>query len=419
MMFALVDCNSCYASCEQIFRPDLRGVPVVVLSNNDGCIVARNREAKDLGVPAFAPYFKVQQFLSQHHVQVFSSNYELYGDISRRVMSTLARFTPNIEVYSIDEAFLDLSGIDDLRGHGLAIKQAVWREQRMPVCVGIAPTKTLAKLANYVAKRSKKLEGVCVIDALDKWQPLFKRIPVNEVWGVGSRIAKRLQAQGVHTVADLQRQDASKIHRDYSVVLARTVHELNGEPCVPLELQPAAKHEIFRSRSFGQKVTAKGELLEAVASYAAKAAEALREQQSLTQCVRVMVETSRFTQHPYYNSGSHALPYPTNDTRLITQAAVGVVDRLFVEGYAYSKTGVGLLDLSHGAQQTQGDLFGDAQPLASKALMKVMDAANNKYGHSTLFLAREGTQQKWQMARRFKSPAYTTRIGEVPVVRVK
>lgn len=416
-MFALVDCNACYASCEQIFRPDLRGQPVVVLSNNDGCVVARNNEAKALGIPAIAPYFKVQHLLQQHQVHVFSSNYELYGDISRRVMNTLARFTPHLEIYSIDEAFLDLAGIRDLREHGLAIKTTVWREQRMPVCVGIAPTKTLAKLANYIAKRSRKLGGVCVIKELAQWRPLFERIPVDEVWGVGAKLANRLQDQGIYTVADLQQQDPNYIQREYSVVLARTVSELKGKDCIPLESQPVPRQEIFRSRSFGQKITEQADLLEAISSYAAKAAAALRRQQSLTQCVYITVQTSRYAQHPYYNSSTQALGHPTNDTRVITQAAIAAAKRLFIEGYAYNKAGVGLLELSHSAQ-TQGDLFGHSQPLASKALMEVLDAANNKYGHNALFLAREATEQKWQMARRFKSPAYTTRISEVPVVRL-
>lgn len=195
------------------------------------------------------------------------------------------------------------------------------------------------------------------------------------------------------------------------MALARTVHELNGESCLPLELQPTPKKEIFRSRSFGQKITCKAELLEAVTNYAAKAAEALRQQHSLTQCVYVMVETSRFAQRPYYSSQTQPLEHPTNDTRVITQAAIALAKRLFLQGYAYSKTGVGLLELSDG-KRAQGDLFGDAQPLASKVLMEVMDAANSKFGHRTMFLGREATAQKWQMARRFKSPVYTTRIGE-------
>lgn len=416
-MFALVDCNACYASCEQIFRPDLRGKPVVVLSNNDGCIVARSQEAKALGIPAFAPYFKVQHLLTQHQVQVFSSNYELYGDISRRVMSTLARFTPHLERYSIDEAFLDVAGVADLRQLGLQIKSTLWREQRMPVCVGIAPSKTLAKLANYIAKRSRKLGGVCVIAELSQWQPLFARIPVGEVWGVGSKLAKRLQAQGVHTVADLQRQELASIRREYSMVLARTVRELQGDSCLALMQQPAPRQEIFRSRSFGHQVVLQSELLEAVSNYAAKAAVALRQQHSLTQRVHVMVETSRHGQRPYYSACTQPLAHPTNDTRVITQAAIAVAKRLFIRGLAYNKTGVGLLELSS-SEQAQGDLFSGPSSQAASALMAVLDAANSKYGQSTLFLAREATAQKWQMARQFKSPAYTTRISDVPVVRL-
>ena len=417
MMFALVDCNACYASCEQIFRPDLRGKPVVVLSNNDGCIVARNKEAKALGIPAIAPYFKVKPLLQRHQVHVFSSNYELYGDISRRVMSTLARFTPRLEVYSIDEAFLDVSGIPHLREHGLTLKRTLWREQRMPVCVGMGPTKTLAKLANEIAKRSKKLGGVCVIEALAPWQRLFRRIPVEEVWGVGSKLAKHLQAQGVHTVADLQQQDPVRIQKAHGVMLARTVRELQGESCFSLTLQPEPQKAIFRSRTFGQKITTPAALKEAVATYAGQAAQALRQQHSKTQCVYVMVEASRFSQKPYYNGRHMPLAYATNDTRVITQAAVQVVETLFQQGYAYQKAGVGLLELSQAAQH-QGDLFEHGQPLRSHALMQVLDATNQRYGRGTLYVAREGAQQPWQMARRLKSPAYTTRFRDIPTVRL-
>ena len=255
-MLALVDCNACYASCEQIFRPDLRGKPVVVLSNNDGCIVTRNKEAKALAIPDLEPYFKIKHLLARQQVQVFSSNYELYGDISQRVMTTLERFGSAIEIYSIDEAFLDVSGIPDLQAHGLRIKNTCWREQRMPVCVGIAATKTLAKLANHIAKRSQKLDGVCVIEKPDRWSAVFGKIAVAKVWGVGSRISKRLAAWGVYSVEDLRRQSPKQLRQDFGVVLERTVRELNGEPFLELETQPppqkrrysAAVHSAAKSR---------------------------------------------------------------------------------------------------------------------------------------------------------------------------
>jgi DNA polymerase V len=214
-MLALVDCNACYASCEQIYRPDLRGKPIVVLSNNDGCVVTRNKEAKALNIPDLEPYFKIKHLLQQHQVHVFSSNYELYGDTSQRIMSMLEGYGNAIEVYSIDEAFLDVDGFTDLYAHGQLIKQACWKEQRMPVCVGIAPTKTLAKLANHIAKKSVKLNGVCVIENITEWHKLFSKLPVNKVWGVGSRIAKRLADCHILTVEDLRQQNPKELRADF------------------------------------------------------------------------------------------------------------------------------------------------------------------------------------------------------------
>ena len=329
-MFALVDCNSCYASCEQIFRPDLRDKPVVVLSNNDGCIVARSKEAKALGIPAWKPFFEVKPLLQQNKVNIFSSNYEFYGDVSQRVMTTLSRFGQSMEIYSIDEAFIDLSACaeESLVGIGKEIKQACWTEQRMPVCVGIAKTKTLAKLANHIAKKSKKLDGVCFIKDINAWQKVFQKIPVDEVWGVGRKISQALKEQGIDTVDKLRLQPHTAIQQQFNINLARTVQELNGIACLELETEPPAKQQIFCSRSFGKKITDLHSLKESVADYAARAASKLRQQESLTSCVYVMVQTSRFKDNYYFNSSQRQLAFPSNDTRLLTQQNLNRFRRL-------------------------------------------------------------------------------------------
>jgi DNA polymerase V len=416
-MLALVDCNSCFASCEVIFRPELRDQAVVIASNNDGCIVARSSKAKTLNIPDLAPLFKVRTILEQHHVHIFSSNYELYGDISSRIMSLLSTFCVDMEVYSIDEAFLDLEGFTSLVRRGHEIKKAIWIQQRMPVCVGIAQTKTLAKLANHLAKKSIKLQGVCVLDELASWEAVFKKIPTSKVWGVGARLSKRLALLGVFTVQDLRTQPPKRIRKEFGVTLERTVRELNGERCFDLETQPTPKKEIFSSRSFGKKVRCIEELKQSVAAHAVRATEKLRKQQSLTNRIYVMIQTSRFNERPYSNSASLVLPYPTNDTRIIIQFAHQACEHLFRAGYVYAKAGVGLLDLSN-SHYKQHDFFEPGQTDQAFKLMNLIDATNLRYGKGKMFLAAQGTQQKWAMARNFKSPSYTTRFSDLPVIKI-
>ena len=416
-MLALVDCNACYASCEQIYRPDLRGKPIVVLSNNDGCIVTRNQEAKALNIPDLVPFFKIKSLLEKHQVHVFSSNYELYGDTSSRIMTLLKDFGHTIEVYSIDEAFLDVSVIPDLQQHGQAIKRACWKQQRMPVCVGIAATKTLAKLANHIAKKSQRLEGVCVIEHLPDWQAVFNKIAVNKVWGIGTGHHKRLQALGIYSVEDLRTSNSQLLRDHFGITVERTQAELNGEMCIALEPQPAAKKEVFCSRSFSRKVIDAAQIQETVANYAVRATEKLRQQNSFTQKIYVTLQTSRFDDFPYQNSLSNALLSPTNDSRVIVAAAKQLSQQLFKPGYRYAKAGVGLLDLNHGQQQ-QNDFFNHLQTEKSQTMMKMIDQINKKYGSGQVFIAAQGVQQSWAMARDYKSPAYTTRLSDLPIIKL-
>lgn len=418
-MLALVDCNSCYASCEQIYRPDLRGQPIVVLSNNDGCIVTRNKEAKALNIPDLLPYFKIKSYLEQNNVHVFSSNYELYGDASARIMSLLSGYASEIEIYSIDEAFLELPIMlpCDYRQHGELIKSECWKQQRMPVCVGIAQTKTLAKLANHIAKKSNKLDGVCVIDDVEKWGKVFSKLRVNKVWGIGSRIAKRLELMGVYSVGQFMEQPSKRLRSEFGVVVERVHSELHGKACIDLEVQPPPKKEIFCSRSFSHKITSKALLQESIANYAVRASEKLRAQGSMTRRVYVIAQSSRFKDNYYKNSLSAPLLYPTNDSRVITSIAKRLVDQVYVEGVAFAKAGVGLLDLSS-PECSQPDLFDHGQSLESTKLMATFDSVNRRYGGGSVFIASQGIRRPWAMARAMKSPAYTTRMSDIPLIKI-
>ncbi|MBL4797833.1 MAG: Y-family DNA polymerase [Oleispira sp.] len=418
-MFAIVDCNSCYASCEQIFRPELRGKAVVVLSNNDGFIVARSKEAKLLGLEDLQPFFKVEHILKQNNVAIFSSNYPLYGDISHRVMTTLKAFSPEVEVYSIDEMFLNFDGMTwDLNDYGQQIKNKLWQDIRMPVAVGVAPSKTLSKLANRAAKIIAKCNGVCVLDEPHKWQWLQKRLPVIKVWGVGSRLAKRLEHYKIHTVYDLAQADPKTLRRDVSVNLERTINELNGIACYPLEEQPPAKKQIYCTRSFGQKLTELEPIKQAVAVYASRAAEKLRAQNSLVQSIQVFLNTSPFESGYFSRSIVCQTAFPTNDSREIVSVVLQGLESIYKPGHRYLKAGVGLLDVSD-RQFNQYDLFHRGQSNCSDKVMRVLDKVNLEHGRNALFIGSEGVVQKWSMRQQYKSPAYTTRWADIPVMGIR
>ena len=416
-MFALVDCNSCYASCEQIFRPDLRNKPVVVLSNNDGCIIARSKEAKALGIPDLQTYFKVKHILERHQVAIFSSNFRLYGDISQRVMETLRHFSPNIEIYSIDEMFLELSGMNkDLSDYGRLMKKTLWQQIRMPVSVGIAPSKTLAKLANHAAKTIPKCEGVCLLDSPHKWQWLLRRVPATKVWGIGARIGRRLTDMSIHSAWDLSSSNPKTIRRRFSVCVERTIEELNGKPCLTLEECPPDKKQIYCTRSFGEKPTKITPLLQAISLYANRAAEKLRKQQHLVLSIHVFIHTSPHQPNYYSNSTVVKLPYPTDDSRIIAARAKHAIHSLYRPGYAYLKAGIGLIELVS-KRYYQQDIFQRPQGQKADELMKTLDNINRRYGRGTAFIAGEGTKQRWSMRQQHRSPHYTTDWHQIPRVR--
>ena len=383
-MFALVDCNSFYASCEQVFRPDLRGKPVVVLSNNDGFVVARSKEAKALGIGDLQPFFKVEHLLRRHNVAIFSSNYPLYGDLSQRVMRTLRRFSPHIEIYSIDEMFLSLRGLPvDYGDYGHQIKNCLWEHIRMPVGVGIAPTKTLAKMANRMAKKVPRFNGVCILDEPYKWEWVLRRVPVTDVWGVAHRIAARLAALNIGSAWDLATANPKMVRAHTNVGIERTLAELNGIPCFALEEAPPAKKQIYCTRSFGKKATSLRPVLEALSLYAARACEKLRHQNHLALSVHVFMHTSPF--EPDFHSVSNVikLPYATDDTRVITAAVRTLATQLYSEGHAYLKAGVGLIEIVD-KKHYQFDLFHAGQSKRADKLMEAIDGINRREGKGAL-----------------------------------
>lgn len=416
-MYSLVDGNSFYASCEKIFRPDWQRRPVVVLSNNDGCVVARCKIAKEAGVPDLVPYFQVKAQLKRINAVVCSSNYELYGDISQRMMTTLGRHCGRVEIYSIDEAFLQLpSTTTDYNAFGKHIKEDVFQCVRMPVCVGTAPTKTLAKLANRVAKKMPRLDGVCTLDTPEKWEWVLKRTKTGDVWGIGRRISTRLAEMGIHTALELAQSNPKDIRRKFSVVVERTLRELNGEACIPLEEDPEPKKEIICSRSFSKKIYDSYELQEAIATYAANACEKLRAQGSLTATLQVYVLSNRFSGNYYQNQHTIKLDHYTNDTITIASAARKAAAGMFRPDTPFHKCGIALLDLREHTPE-QLNVFGEHQSEKSRTLMSTLDSINKKFGRGSLALASQGIDPDWAMIRKMQSPCYTTRWSDIPVVK--
>ena len=419
-VFALVDCNNFYASCEKLFRPDLKDTPVVVLSNNDGCVVARSREAKLLGIKMGVPVFQIKAEMQRHGILAFSSNYALYADLSSRVMRTLEEMAPRVEVYSIDEAFLDLTGIESvisLVEFGQQVRERIGHWIGITVCVGIAPTKTLAKLANHAAKKYPATQGVVDLTNPDRQRRLLALVPVDDVWGVGRRLSKRLNALGITTALDLANASPRAIRDQFSVVLERTVRELNGESCIELEEIPPTKKQIVCSRSFGVKVTQFELLREAVCEYATRATEKLRKEQQQAKVLTVFIRTSPFKDNEpqYSNSASGELLIPSCDTRDFIELANHLLKRIWKDGFRYAKAGVMLSDF-YDPGMFQPGLFDDVSIRSnSQQLMSVLDTINQS-GAGKVFFAGQGTKKDWSMKREHLSPAYTTRWDQLPRV---
>ncbi len=416
-MYALVDCNSFYASCEQVFRPDLAGKPVVVLSNNDGCIVAANREAKALAdLPMWRPAFEVQEVLERHKVHVFSSNYALYGDMSKRVMDTLYQFSPNLEIYSIDEAFLNLDFYAvDLQSLGNTIRLTVHKNTGIPVGVGIAQTKALAKVANKIAKKfTDKLNNVYVIDTEEKRIKALKWMKVEDVWGIGRAHAVRLQKIGVRTAYDFTQLDNAWVRKHMSVVGLRLKQELEGINALSLEEIQPKKKAIGTAKSFGKLLQSYTLVEEAMCYYVSECAEKLRKQGSAANVLLLFIHTNQFRENDpqYYKNTVIQLPLATNDTAVLIQYACMGLKRIFKEGYNYKKVGVLLSGLVP-QQEVQGNLF-IAPSEKSEQVHKIMDRLNGKYGKATLQHAACGFNRKdWKIKQQQLSPYYTTRFSDI------
>jgi DNA polymerase V len=440
-MFALVDVNNMYVSCERVFRPSLIGRPVVVLSNNDGACIARSNEAKDLGVQMAQPWFQVRHLARQAGLIALSANFELYGDMSSRMMSLVGAFAPRQEVYSIDECFLDFAGVPgDLLAIGRAMRARVLQWTGLPTSVGFGPTKTLAKLANHVAKMADRKPGsydpafaqVCHLGAVDAAtrQQVFEATEVGAVWGVGRRTTARLNASGIHTVQQLVQADAPSLRQQFSVVLEKTVLELRGTACLDVDHEPAAQQQIMCSRSFGGAVTALPELVEVVSQFTSRVAEKARQQGAAAGAVHVFISTSPYREHDRQHSPSATVPLvrPTADTRVLIATAVRALQGLYRPGFNYAKAGVMLVDLQpQGQQQAELGLFNpDTAHTAAHdkpRLMAALDALNQRFGRGAVVVASAapqdspGAPQAHHARQDRRSPRYTTRLDEVVTVR--
>ena len=413
---ALIDCNSFYVSCERLFNPKIRKKPVVVLSNNDGCIISRSTEAKALGIKMGEPYFKAKDIIIKNKVNVFSSNYSLYGDLSRRVMRTLKRFNSAIEVYSIDEAFLDLSNFsdDEVEKVGREIRETVLKWTGIPTSIGIAKTKTLSKVANHIAK--KKKSGVTSLIGIENIDPILEKVEINDVWGVGRQLTKFYHKNGIYNAKQLKNKSNTWIKKNSNVLGSRTAMELRGVPCIDLETTQTKRKSCVVSRSFGQRIEKYQELKEAVANYCLNASEKIRSESLIAKSITVFVRTSPFQSRFGYYSNSKTIDFAisTNNSIEIVKTALVALDSIFKNGYRYQKAGVMLTGLSN--EDGSKNLFSSEKDEKIKGLMRSIDNTNYRYGRSTLSLASAGVQKRWNMRREHSSKIDTADFYLLPTI---
>ncbi|PHX89415.1 MAG: DNA polymerase V UmuC [Pelagibacteraceae bacterium] len=413
---ALVDCNSFYVSCERLFNPKIRKKPVIVLSNNDGCIISRSNEAKALGIKMGEPYFKAKDIIIKNKVEVFSSNYSLYGDLSRRVMRTLKKFNSAIEIYSIDEAFLDLSNFPDhqIESIGKEIRATVLQWTGIPTSIGIAQTKTLSKIANHIAK--KKLSGVTNLIGIENIDPILETIDINDVWGVGKQLTKFYKKNGIYNAKQLKNKSNTWIKKNSNVLSSRTALELRGISCIHLETTTTKRKSCVVSRSFGKRIETFQELKEAVANYCLNASEKIRSDSLIAKTITVFIRTSSFQKNFGYYSNSKTIDFAisTNNSIEIVKTAVSILENIFKNGYQYQKAGVMLTGLSNANEKT--NLFSSEKDEKISALMRSMDSTNFKYGRSALSLASAGVQKKWNMRRNHSSKIDTANFYSLPKI---
>ncbi len=414
---ALIDCNSFYVSCERLFNPKIRKKPVVVLSNNDGCIISRSNEAKALGIKMGEPYFKEKEIIVKNDVQVFSSNYSLYGDISRRVMRTLKRFNSDIEIYSIDEAFLDLSNFPDneIEDVGREIRSIVLKWTGIPTSIGIAKTKTLSKVANHIAK--KKQSGVVSLIGIENIDPILEKVEINDVWGVGKQLTKFYHQNGIYNAKQLKNKSNTWIKKSSNVLSSRTAMELRGIPCIDLETTTSKRKSCVVSRSFGQRIEKYQELKEAIAGYSLNASEKIRSESLVTKSITVFVRTSPFQNRYgfYSNSKTIDLPISTNNSIEIVKTALHALASIFKNGYRYQKAGIMLSHLSESTNNK--NLFSTEKDEKINSLMKSIDNTNYRYGRSTLSLASAGVHKKWNSKKEYCSRIDTADFYSLPTIK--
>ncbi|MDP7591656.1 MAG: Y-family DNA polymerase [Litorilituus sp.] len=417
-MYALIDAVSFYASAEKVFDPSIRNKPVVVLTNNDGCICAVCPIARKLGIPKFTPYFKIKHFLQKHGVVVRSSNYELYADLSDKMMNIIARYSDNYYVYSIDEAFLHFKNygglIKDWYQYGHEIRRAIWKETKLPVGVGYGITSTLAKAANHAAKKLNGYDGVAVIEHIQSGKAILERMDISDVWGVGQKITKRLKEQGINNAHQLSLQSPKAIRKQFSVVMERTVNELNGISCLSWEEVKEPKQEIFSTRSFGQRVTNIYTLKSALATHGAIVARKARQQSSLIKKLLIFASNSPYDKVYYKQAIGYRFPNATDSSCEIASAISQVLANIFLQGVQFYRCGVGAIQLESRAYQ-QPDLFLPSN--VHPQLMNCFDSINDRYGQGTLQLGCEGKIKTWQMKRHFLSPQYTSNWRDIPKIR--
>lgn len=419
-MYALVDCNNFYVSCERVFQPQYNGKPVVVLSNNDGCIISRSYEAKAIGIPMGAPEFKVRDVIKQHNIKVFSSNYALYGDLSQRVMKILEGFCPSVEVYSIDEAFLNFNGVNisDYHQYGVTIQNKLMKWLSIPTGIGFAPTKALAKLANRIAKKfPERTNGVYVIDTDEKRIKALKWTKIEDVWGIGYRLTKKMQGQRILTAYDFTLpHNESFIKREMGVVGMRLKYELEGKSVLSLE-EPKTKKNIAITRSFEKDIVSYSELKERVSTFASVCAEKLRKQNSCCYGVILFLKKDKFKangeRYNFYKMST--LPFPSNTSFSISNLALKMLSELYKEGVSYKKAGVIVTEIIP-ANQRQFHLFDDENPKFQK-IMEVMDAQHAKFGERKIRLGNQDLQRTWKMKQYHLSKKYTTNIKEILVIK--
>lgn len=416
-VFALVDCNNFYSSCEKIFYPSLEGKPIVVLSNNDGCVIARSEEAKAAGIKMGIPVFEISEIIKNHNVHVFSTNYALYGDISQRVMNTLLELVPEIEIYSIDEAFLDLTGIpvEELEPLGDKIKETVMKWTGIPVSIGIAPTKTLAKLANQLAKSDKQYKGVLNLINSDV-DTLLKSFSVDKIWGVGEKYAEFFNRSNILSAYDLMQADENRIKEHLGVMGQRLALELRGVVCYPLNKNPESKKEICTSRSFGHPISSYEELEQAATTYVSKVAQKLRKQKTLAGSILIFLMTNKYASGPQYvNYTIVKFPVPTNKTSELIHYSVIALKKLYRSGYKFKKTGAIVSELIPDTGK-QTALWSETENVKNVKLLEVIDNINKKAGLEKVKFAIQGTDETWKMRQDNLSPQYTTRWSDILVV---